>query len=137
MQNQMSSSARAVAEDCVRDSDESRMPFPEVVQRLNAVGVERYNADLCRAEKIFYMSDGASHAVPCARLDKAPSRDFSAEGIAAALRAIQTKTITYHDFCAQIAAAGCVSYLVTLSGRCAIYSGRNGESFVERFPPGL
>lgn len=137
MQIQIHSDVKAVAEDCVRGSDESRMPFPEVVQRLNAVGVERYNADLCRAEKIFYMPDGGSHAVPCASLDKPPALDFSPEGIAAALRAIQAKTITYHDFCERIAAAGCVSYLVTLSGRCAIYSGRNGESFVERFPPAL
>lgn len=126
--------AQAVMEDCVTGSDEGRLAFPEVVKRLKEAGVERYNADLCRAERIFYMPDGSSHLVASEQLRRPAAEVFSPAGVEAALRAIQAQKIDYRAFCEQIAAAGCVSYLVSLAGRRAVYFGRTGENFVELFP---
>ncbi|TAL80245.1 MAG: DUF1398 domain-containing protein [Beijerinckiaceae bacterium] len=128
---------QTVMEDCVRGSDEGRLTFPEVVKRLKEAGVERYTADLCRAEKTFYMPDGASHVVASRQHHRPPAEAFSPAAIDAALRAIQAQKIDYTTFCEQIAAAGCVSYLVSLAGRRAVYSGRTGETFVEPFPAGV
>ncbi len=130
----MNAHVKAAVEECTRASDEERMTFPEVVAKLNAAGVERYRADLLRAEKTYYLPDGASHVVPAARLGAAAARDFSPDGVRDAVRAIQARRISYKAFCERIAAAGCVDYVVSLAGRRAVYFGRTGESYVEPFP---
>jgi len=124
-----------VMRDCTTGSDEERLSFPEVVGRLMQSGVESYHADLRRAEKTYYLPDGESHVVATHRITEAPARDFSADDVAAAVRAIQAGAIGYTMFCNRIAAAGCVAYIVSLIGRRAVYYGRSGESYVEPFPP--
>ena len=130
----MNSHTKAVVEDCTHGSDAERMAFPDVVARLMQAGVERYRADLRRAEKIYYMPDGASHAVPTEAIPVPIADAFSPEGVREAVRAIQAGAIGYKAFCARIMAAGCVDYLVSLAGRRAVYFGRTGESYVELFP---
>jgi uncharacterized protein YbcV (DUF1398 family) len=133
-ESDMDVQARQVVEDCTRISDEERVTFGEVVGRLLAAGVERYHADLLRAEKIYYMPDGSSHRTPNHPLAAAPAIGFSAEGVDAAVRAIQQGRIKYREFCARIAGAGCVGYIVSLAGRRAVYYGRTGDSHIEPFP---
>ena len=58
----------------------------------------------------------------------------SIAGVMAAIGAIQQGQIRYREFCARIAASGCVGYLVSLAGRRAVYYGRTGETHVEYFP---
>lgn len=125
---------KEVVEECTRISDEERVTFGEVVGKLMAAGVERYHADLLRADKIYYMPDGASHRTPNHALAGAPAPGFSAAGVDAAVRAIQQGRIRYREFCARLAEAGCVGYIVSLAGRRAVYYGRTGESHVEPFP---
>ena len=40
---------------------EGKIAFPAVVQRLIAVGTERYYADLVRLENVFYSKSGETH----------------------------------------------------------------------------
>lgn len=122
---------------CTRGSDEERMSFPQIIADLKSVGVERYHADLCRNEQTYYLPCGESLGTPIAFSTTTPAAAFSAEGVVAALRAIQARQITYHAFCDRIAAAGCVGYLVSLPGRRAVYYGRTGESYVEHFPAAM
>ncbi len=131
----MESQIKDVLVECTNGSDENRLSFPQVVGKLLAAGVERYHADLQRAEKTYYLPDGASAVVPAAPVATRPAQAFSAGGIAAAVRAIQAQTIDYTEFCERIAAAGCVGYFVSLAGRRAVYFGRTAESYVEPFPP--
>ena len=132
--NEMNANAKSAVEESVKGSDEGRLTFPEVVMKLIGAGVERYEADLCRSGKTFYMPDGSFHFVASRALDQEPAAVFSEAGIDKALRAVQSKTIDYRAFCEAIAEAGCVSYLVSIVGRRAIYFGRTGELFVEPFP---
>ncbi|WP_020175058.1 DUF1398 domain-containing protein [Methyloferula stellata] len=130
----MDPDVKDVMEDCTRGSDEGRLSFPQVVLKLMEAGVEQYHADLRRAEKTYYMPDGASHVVACPALEASPAQDFSASGVEAAIRAIQTRAITYKEFCERIGAAGCVGYFVSLAGRRAVYFGRTSEMHIEPFP---
>ena len=130
----MDKTVKAVMESCTADSDAERVTFGEVVMRLMDAGVERYHADLIRAEKIYYMPDGESERTPCHGLSVTPAQEFAASGVDAAVRAIQRGEIKYGEFCARIAKAGCVGYLVSLAGRRAVYYGRTGEMHVEMFP---
>jgi uncharacterized protein YbcV (DUF1398 family) len=121
-------------DECTRLSKGSTGAFPTIVARLTAAGVERYHADLRRAEKVYYMPGGESHASP-AQAPAAPiAQDFDTAAIAQALRASQANIIDYDEFLRRIAKAGCVSYVVSLVGRRALYLGRNGDSYTEYFP---
>ena len=120
--------------ECTEASDQERITFPEVVMRLMQAGVERYHADLLRAEKIYYLPSGESHREPAADVSAVPPAAFAPEGVAAAVRAIQLQKIKYREFCERIAQAGCVGYMVSLTGKRAVYYGRTGDSYVEPFP---
>jgi uncharacterized protein YbcV (DUF1398 family) len=134
MEIAMDSDVKNVVRECTRASDEERIVFPEVVARLMRAGVERYHADLMRHEKTYYLPDGSSEVVATAPVDVAPAREFSAAGVAEAIRASQAGAITYRTFCERVLRAGCVGYDVSLAGRRAVYHGRTGDSHVEWFP---
>jgi uncharacterized protein YbcV (DUF1398 family) len=130
----MDEATKAVMIACTTRSDENNVTFPEVVGLLMEAGVERYHADLSRAEKTYYMPDGASFVTPSAPITRAATQAFSPQGVSDAVRSIQQGRIDYAEFCRRIVAAGCVEYVVSLAGRRAVYSGRTGESYVELFP---
>jgi uncharacterized protein YbcV (DUF1398 family) len=130
----MDAAIKSVVLACTRDSDAGTSRFPEIVARLVTAGVERYHADLIRAEKTYYLPSGESEVVPDAALQVAPALAFTAGGVEAAVRASQAGSIDYREFCRRVAAAGCAGYFVSLSGRRALYYGRTGETHVELFP---
>jgi uncharacterized protein YbcV (DUF1398 family) len=123
-----------VMQECTEASDQERITFPEVVMKLMQAGVERYHADLLRADKIYYLPSGESYRVPAAPVQATPASAFAADGVAAAVRAIQQQKIQYREFCERIAQAGCVGYIVSMVGRRAVYYGRTGDGYVEPFP---
>jgi uncharacterized protein YbcV (DUF1398 family) len=134
--------ARAAIRHCAAETAAGRMAFGEVVMRLSAVGVERYQVDFQLGDTRYYLADGTVEVVaghqepvvlgPMALGVVAPA--FSAAGIAAAVRGAQGGTLAYPAFCAQAMAAGCVGYLASMVGRRVVYSGRTGEAHVEWFP---
>lgn len=130
----MSETAQREAEACTAESDLGGTPFPQIVARLMAAGVERYHADLNRDEKIYYDPHGGSHAVRCHPVEAEFAQAFSEDGVRAAVKETQAGRLPYPQFCRNIAAAGCVAYLVSFPGRRAVYYGRTGETCVELFP---
>ena len=119
----------------VRGSFTGEMTFPEIVGRLSEIGVERYHADYCRQEKTFYLPDGQSLVVSVPWGPYPMAKEFTASAVEAAVRQSQRGEHSYLDFVRKTMAAGCVGYFVQITGRRAIYFGRNGESHVELFPP--
>jgi uncharacterized protein YbcV (DUF1398 family) len=130
----MNAHVKQVVQECTTGSDQERLGFPEVVAKLMDAGIERYHADLRRAEKTYYLPTGESFVTPAEAVDGEPAEAFSAAGVEAAIRAIQTQSIAYGEFCTRIVEAGCVGYLVSLAGKRAVYYGRTGEMHVELFP---
>ncbi len=126
---------RAILHECLAAAFSGRMTFPETVGKMMETGVERYDADLTRLEKMHYGLDGATH-LETMPLDDAPPVpvEFTAEGVQAAITAIQRREIQYPEFLRRVMAAGTASYSVFLNGRKAIYFGRNGDFHVEPFP---
>ena len=130
----MDETVKQTIEACTQLSDSEQIGFDEVIMKLMKVGIERYHADLSRADKIYYLPSSESHRVKAAPVGVPSAGVFSPDGVRAAVRAIQQKKIGYKTFCERIAEAGCVGYMVSLVGRRAVYYGRDGESYVERFP---
>ena len=122
-------------QDCLDGSLSGRMAFPEVVEKLIATGVERYDADLSRMELRHYAGDGESHvaALPLADAPEVPEA-FSGPGVRSAVAAAQRREVDYPEFLRRIMTAGAVGYTAFLRGRKVVYFGRDGESHVEPFP---
>jgi uncharacterized protein YbcV (DUF1398 family) len=120
--------------ECTRASDEERVSFGQVVMKLTEAGIERYHADLVRSEKTYYLPNGDSEILTCAALETTPAPEFSAAGVEAAVRSVQAGAIKYKTFCERVMAAGCVGYIVSITGRRVVYYGRTGDNHVEWFP---
>ncbi|MGA8042933.1 MAG: hypothetical protein WCA37_09035 [Terracidiphilus sp.] len=130
----MHQEAIAVMHECARLSDQGKITFGEVVRKLTQAGVERYHTDLCCDEHVYYMPNGETHVESMDWVRQPIAMEFSDEGVAAAVKAIQRGEIVYMEFLRRIMAAGCVGYFVLLAGRQAQYFGRKGETHVEKFP---
>lgn len=119
---------------CADGAFNGDMAFPEIVGRLTQIGVERYHADYSRQEITYYLPDGDSLVVAMLHSSHATATEFSASAVEAAVRQSQRNEHAYPDFVRKTMAAGCVGYFVQITGRRAVYFGRNGESHVELFP---
>jgi uncharacterized protein YbcV (DUF1398 family) len=92
--------------------------------------------DFRRATAPYYMSEGESIALPTHKIDVAVAARFEAAPIRAAIKEAQQLVpgYTYKSFCKKVAAAGCAGYIVSFSGRRALYVGRTAEAHAEHFP---
>lgn len=110
-------------------------PFPVVVQRLADAGVSAYTADLIALRKTYYDADAETFDKPLPLADgPAVAAQFDGAAVAATVKAIQRKEIGYAEFLRRIMRAGCARYSVFFGGRKAVYSGRDGDSYIEPFP---
>ncbi len=110
------------------------MNFAQIVARLGEIGIERYHADYSRQETTFYLASGDSLVVTIPWGDFPTATEFSASSVEAAVRQSQRGEHTYTDFLRKTMAAGCVGYIVQITGRRVLYFGRNGEVHTEWFP---
>ncbi|MBI3229614.1 MAG: DUF1398 family protein [Burkholderiales bacterium] len=126
------------AENSVREivqrSNQGRMHFGEVVTALSAAGVESYQVDFRAANNTYYFADDTALALPQKALETAIAEQFDASALVDAIRAAQRGEVMYPEFKRLSLAAGCVGYMVWITGRHVSYLGRRGETHVERFP---
>ena len=121
-------------EECMKLSF-ADTPFPQVVQRLVGAGVTSYTADLVKLRNTYYgaAAEAYDEALPL-KDSPAISWKFDSPGVAATVKSIQRGEIGYAEFLRRIMAAGCSHYEVFISGRKAMYFGRDGEFYTEPFP---
>jgi uncharacterized protein YbcV (DUF1398 family) len=129
----MDEQTKAVAELCIRGSEDDSLNFPIQLARLAQVGFEGYYTDFRRSARVFYRPDGESLELATAPVDVPVSLSFDALSVGAAVRQSQAGTHTYRDFCRKVVSAGCAGYLVSIPGRRVVYFGRTGETHVEHF----
>jgi uncharacterized protein YbcV (DUF1398 family) len=124
-----------IIKECTARSLAGNITFPEVVQKLQAIGTERYTADLIGKCKTYYGPNDQMHSE---RLDfdgLAIAREFDGGAVKQAVSDIQQGQINYRDFLFRIMDAGCTHYEVFITGMQTIYFGRDGSQHVERFGP--
>ncbi len=132
----MNAHQKAVAQECLEGAEANTMTFPQSVAKLREAGFESYLADLRRAVQIHYLPAGESIELPTGTSPDAVAARFDPAAVEAAIREAQALVpgYTYKDFCAKIMAAGCAGYMVSFSGRRAVYFGRTAEIHIEPFP---
>jgi len=121
---------------CLEGAENNAMTFPEIVGTLIREGFESYTIDFRRRTATYYLSDGDSVELPIPGTGVPVAPTFDSARIQAGIKQAQQLVpgYTYKGFCEKVAAAGCAGYMVSFSGRRALYFGRTAETHVELFP---
>ena len=112
------------------------MAFPQIVGRLMEAGFESYLVDYRRDATTYYLPDGESVTLDNPRSDAPVAAAFDQPGIAAQIKWAQANPpdYSYAAFSRNVKTMGCAGYVVSFSGRRALYFGRTAETHVEMFP---
>lgn len=125
-----------IARCCKIAAEENKMSFPEIVQKLAGAGFEGYLVDFRRSIATYYLPDGDSVELSTHDIKVSVAASFNVASIQSAIREAQDRVegYTYKSFCEKTKAAGCAGYMVSFSGKRAVYFGRTAETHVEHFP---
>jgi uncharacterized protein YbcV (DUF1398 family) len=126
----------AIAQSCLDAAHDGTMAFPEIVGTLIRSGFESYIVDYRRGTTTYFLPDGDSVALENHLLDGTVAPHFDQAGIATQIKWAQANPsdYSYIAFCENVKALGCAGYIVSFSGRRALYFGRTAETHVETFP---
>ncbi|ACK51423.1 conserved hypothetical protein [Methylocella silvestris BL2] len=132
----MNDKQKATARSCLEGAEGEAMTFPQIIGTLMEAGFESYAIDFRRATAVYYLADGESIELPTHRVHAAVAPIFDVALMQAAIREAQqlASGYSYKAFCEKAVSAGCAGYIVSFSGRRALYIGRTAETHVERFP---
>lgn len=112
------------------------MTFPEIVGALMQEGFESYAVDFRRGKAVYYRPDGDSVELEAHLADVPIAGSLNTSALQSAIREAQQLVAgyTYEGFCRKAMHAGCAGYIVSFSGRRAVYFARTAETHVEPFP---
>ena len=132
----MDTQRKTVAQHCKEGAENDTMTFPQVVGTLMEAGFESYAIDYRRQTATYFMPEGDSVELQSHKTDVPVAAAFNQAAIQAAIAEAQALVAgyTYRGFCAKVKAAGCAGYIVSFSGKRAVYFGRTAETHVEYFP---
>jgi uncharacterized protein YbcV (DUF1398 family) len=118
-----------------RDALAGTAPFPEIVARLVAAGVEYYHVDYVGMRKTFYGAGGDMVVTPIPYEGLPPvAAEFDTAGLRAAILDSQRNGQKYRDFTRRAMSAGVQGYFAFLRGTRVTYWGRTGVQHTEWFP---
>ncbi len=111
------------------------MPFPQIVGKLIAEGVEYYHVDYATNSFTFYSASGSA-VTASLPFEKLPliSEDFDVTALKAAILDSQQHGQKFRAFCERAIRAGVQGYFAFLRGQRVTYLGRQGDQHVEWFP---
>lgn len=108
--------------------------FGQVVAALLEANVESYHVDYRTRRMTYYTANGDTLTLETTADEAEIAPIFSAPGVKQAILGAQRGEVMYPEFKKLSQAAGCVGYIVWLTGKHVTYFGRNGENHVEHFP---
>jgi uncharacterized protein YbcV (DUF1398 family) len=125
-----------IARECLEGAETNTMTFPQIVGTLMREGFESYAIDYRRTTATYFLPDGDSVVLPTRHGAGPIAATMDVAAVQAAIKEAQQLVpgYTYAGFCAKVTAAGCAGYMVSFTGRRALYFGRTAETHVEHFP---
>lgn len=132
----MDAQRQRIAASCLEAAESGRLTFPQIVATLIEAGFESYCVDFRQSQASYFLADGTSCTLPMPPLDVPVAEAFDTVQVKVAIREAQLLVpgYTYRGFCQKVAEAGCAFYIVSFTGRRALYVGRTAETHVELFP---
>lgn len=126
----------AIAKTCLDAAYDGSLAFPDIVGALIGAGFEGYMVDYRRRATTYFLPDGDSVELENHPSPGAVAAAFDAAGVAAQVKWAQANPpgYSYLAFCENVKGFGCAGYMVSFSGRRALYFGRTAETHVEPFP---
>jgi len=115
-------------------SNQGTIHFGHAVGQLAGVGVESYHVDYRSGRTTYYLPDGSTADFSFERPQHGIADAFDQVALRAAILGAQRGTVMYPEFKPLSQRAGCASYTVWIAGSHVAYTGRRGESHIERFP---
>jgi uncharacterized protein YbcV (DUF1398 family) len=111
------------------------LPFPEIIGKLVAEGVEYYRVDYIAQQMSFYSGTGSLVVVPLA-FEGLPTvaPDFDGAALSAAILDSQRNGQHFRQFSHRAVQAGVQGYYAFLRGQRVTYLGRQGDQHTEWFP---
>ena len=133
----MNEHQQATARACLAAAEEGSMTLPQIVQALSEAGIERYVVDFQRGATTYYLHSGDALELGMHSVVTPVASELNEELLTSAIREAQQLVpgYTYRGFCEKAATAGCVGYLVSISGHRALYFARTAQTHSEEFPP--
>ena len=129
----MKPSIQELIEKCTHESHAGLLVFPEVLNRLIGVGVESYFVDYRGESATYYFANNEALMVSMGMPQIEIQETFDKDAIVMAIRGAQSDQLRYPEFLRQTMSAGCIGYMVWISGGHVSYFGRLGEAHVEHF----
>lgn len=110
------------------------IPFPEIVGKLIANGVEYYHVDYALSSFSFYTGSGTVVTAPLV-FQGLPSisEHFDTAALKAAILDSQQNGQQFRTFCERAVKAGVQGYFAFLQGKRVTYFGRQGDQHTEWF----
>jgi uncharacterized protein YbcV (DUF1398 family) len=132
----MDDRSKQVAASCLSGAQDGSMTFPQIVGKLIEDGFESYTVDYRTSRVTYYRPDGDSIELTAHSHAVAIAEALNTDAVKAAIKEAQQLVpgYTYEAFCKKVMSAGCAGYIVSFSGRRALYFGRTAETHVEHFP---
>lgn len=130
----MNSKIKEMIEKCAHDSHAGLLVFPEVLGRLLSAGVESYFADYRDQSTTYYLSSNEALKISMEMPNLQIPEAFDKNSIISSIGRAQNDELRYPEFLKQTMSAGCIGYMVWISGRHVSYFGRRGEVHIEPFP---
>ena len=121
--------------EAARATQTGSLPFPEIVGKLMATGVEYYHVDYAARQFSFYSAAGGVVTAPLLFEDlPAIAENFDTAALRTAILDSQQNGQKFRQFSQRAMQAGVQSYVAYLRGKRVVYSGRQGEQHTEWFP---
>lgn len=130
----METTIRNTIEECARQSYEGSISFGQVVGNLMQAGIESYHADYRQPSTTYYLPTDENVSLVLKVPNLHISKEFDKTALQNAIRGAQRGEVKYPQFMELSMKAGCVGYIVWITGRHVTYYGRNGETHIEAFP---
>ena len=130
----MNPNTKEVIEKSTHESHAGLLTFPAFLGRLIEVGVESYFADYRNQSTTYYLSSNEAYTVPMTMPSIETPTSFNKEDIISAIRGAQSDMVRYPEFLKLTMSAGCIGYIVWITGKHVSYFGRQGQVHIEHFP---
>jgi uncharacterized protein YbcV (DUF1398 family) len=130
----MEPAIESIIRETLKASNEGRIHFGQVIDKLLEAGAESYSVDYRCGRVTYYMPCGKTLTLELEVAKTDIALEFNASGLKAAILGAQRGEIMYPEFKRISQEAGCIGYTVWIAGKHVTYYGRNGETHVEYFP---
>lgn len=130
----MNNSTRLVIESVFETSNKGTIHFGEVIQQLMSVQVEAYFVDYRSGRSTYFLPNDETLDLSFEKPNQKITEDFQGDSIRSFILDAQKGKVMYPEFKQLSQTAGCIGYMVWITGQHVTYYGRKGETHVERFP---